>query len=47
MKPPRTTTYPVLDWDNRDVLPSPLNAEIDVEQLWSNSHESQSAVYGN
>ncbi|KAJ7711660.1 hypothetical protein B0H16DRAFT_1815977 [Mycena metata] len=27
MKPPRTTTFPVLDWDINDVLPSPESVE--------------------
>ncbi|KAJ7845679.1 hypothetical protein B0H13DRAFT_1647196, partial [Mycena leptocephala] len=27
MKPPRTTTSPIVDWDIHDVLPSPLNVE--------------------
>ncbi|KAJ7479459.1 hypothetical protein B0H11DRAFT_2423691 [Mycena galericulata] len=27
MKPPRTTTFPILDWDINDVLPSPLSTE--------------------
>ncbi|KAJ7106927.1 hypothetical protein C8R44DRAFT_834268 [Mycena epipterygia] len=35
MKPPRTTTFPVIDWSVNDVLPSPLNIE-QLEQccLW-------------
>jgi hypothetical protein len=27
LKPPRTTTFPVLEWDYTDVLPSPLNIQ--------------------